>query len=165
MEIWDLETSKSRLECLGIDLSNSFTPKRIDDATFGVPNGKEIQGAVFCPTTGYVSDPTLAVHNLMEAAETCGAQFFFNQQVKGINQGNGRVTGITLEDGQKIEVPIVLNAAGPESSKINDLAFPDCNDTVPNDMLVQTRGKLSAIFPIYSSPIVQKSQFTNKHLF
>eukprot|EP00945_MAST-04E_sp_MAST-4E-sp1_P004694 g4694.t1 len=150
VEVWDLNTSQKRLKKLGVDLSKSFNPARIDDADFGVPNGKQIKGAVYCPATGYVSDPTLAVQNLMQAAGEQGAEFLFNSKVMSINQNQSRVSGITLENGQTVEAPVVLNAAGPHSSFINALAFPGTGDAVPNDMLVPTRAMRQEV--AYAAP-------------
>jgi len=39
-----------------------------------------------------------------------------------LRQSNGRVCGVTLENGEIIDSPVVLNAAGPHSSKVNRLA-------------------------------------------
>ena len=47
--------------------------------------------------------------------------------------------GIKLSDGDLLSSPIILNAAGPYSSKINEMAFPGTAETVPNDMKFVTR--------------------------
>ena len=137
---WDLPTAQEKLNKLGWDLSRSFTPKRIDDPSFGTPiTGAKVEGAVYIPTTGYVSDPQLATMNLAFAAERSGATFLFNKSVTMINQKHGRVQSLILNDGSSVHAPIVVNAAGPKSSLINKLAFPGLPDTMPNDMKVTTR--------------------------
>lgn len=101
----------------------SFAPaKRPDDPHFGESSGQDLQGGVFFPTGGYISDPQLATHNLQRAAEAKGAEFRFNAEVTEIRQADGRVSGITLADGDKIDSPVVVNIAGPHSFKINRMA-------------------------------------------
>ena len=57
-------------------------------------------GAVFTPGSGYVNDPQLATHNLQRAAEAKGGEFLFRKaEVGEIRRDNGRVTGVTLTDG------------------------------------------------------------------
>ena len=102
---------------------DSFWPaKRVDDPAFGEPSGGTVPGAVFFPTGGYVTDPQLSVHNLQRAAEAVGAEFRFSCTVAGIAQEGGRVTGIKLEDGETLVSPVVLNASGPHSFKVNEMA-------------------------------------------
>ena len=75
----------------------------------------------------------MAAHNLQRAAEALGAEFLFNTRVDGIIRANGRVTGVTSEEGATIEAPVVVNVAGPHSSKINAMAG------VEDDMRTTTR--------------------------
>lgn len=96
--------------------------RRPEDEGFGEPTGGEIQGAVFFPTGGYVTDPQLAAHNLQRAAEANGAEFRFNSEIAEIRRANGRVAGVTLADGVEIDAPVVVNIAGPHSMKVNAMA-------------------------------------------
>ncbi len=101
----------------------SFAPvKQRDDESFGIDNGGRVIGAVHVPDAGFVNDPALAAQNLKAAAERGGATFRFNAKVVGIRQDKNRVLGITLADGTKINAPVLINAAGPHSSVINQLA-------------------------------------------
>jgi sarcosine oxidase subunit beta len=112
----------------------SYTPaKRPEDDGFGEPNGKQIGGGVYMPEGGYVSDPQLATHNLQRAAEAKGGEFLFNAKVASIRQEGGRIVGITLVSGEQVDAPVVVNAAGPHSSKIN--AMVDAQQ----DMKITTR--------------------------
>lgn len=97
-------------------------PKLPDDETFWNEAHGAIAGATFNPQGGYVTDPQLATHNLMRAAEAKGSRFIFNAEVGDIRQANGRVTGVTLKDGTMIDAPVVVNVAGPHSFVINRLA-------------------------------------------
>jgi sarcosine oxidase subunit beta len=94
---------------------------------------KQIGGGVYMPEGGYVSDPQLATHNLQRAAEAKGGEFLFNAKVASIRQEGGRIVGITLVSGEQVDAPVVVNAAGPHSSKIN--AMVDAQQ----DMKITTR--------------------------
>ena len=82
----------------------------------------ELEGGVFFPCAGYVSDPQLAAHNVARAAEAAGATFRYNCEVTEIRRADGRVAGVTLADGGAIDAPVVVNVAGPHSAKINRMA-------------------------------------------
>ncbi len=105
-----------------MQLDSYWPAKRADDPAFGEPTGETVPGAVFFPSGGYVTDPQLSVHNLQRAAEAVGAEFRFTCEVAGIAQDGGRVAGITLADGETLASPVVLNASGPHSFKINEMA-------------------------------------------
>ncbi len=108
---------------LPIVTMDSFDPpRRPEDAAFGQSNGERLSGAILFPTGGYITDPQLATHNLQRAAEAQGADFRFKSEVTEIRRTGGRVAGVTLADGTRIEAPVVVNIAGPHSSKVNSLA-------------------------------------------
>ena len=114
--------------------TESFFPvKRPDDPQFGVANDEALSGGVLFHAAGYISDPQLATHNIMRAAEQAGGEFRYNAEVNGIQRGDGRVSGGSLASGEILNAPVVLNAAGPHSSKINQLA------DVEKSMAVKTR--------------------------
>jgi sarcosine oxidase subunit beta len=106
----------------GISLDAFGPPKRADEAGFGEPVPGRISGGILIPAAGYVSDPQLAAHNLMAAARAMGAEFRFNARVAKISTSEGRILGVTLEEGTGLSAPIIVNAAGPHSARINDLA-------------------------------------------
>ena len=105
----------------------------MEDPSFGEPESGRIEGGVFFPTAGYISDPQLASQNIQSAAEAAGCRFLFNRAVSEIPSTGGRVQGVVLEDGTRINAPVVVNVAGPHSSKINELAG------VTDDMKITTR--------------------------
>jgi len=115
------------------DLKSFFPPKTLGDEAFGEPTGGAVEGGVFFPTAGYISDPQLATHNIQRAAEAHGAEFRLNAKVTAIPTEGGRIAGIELEDGTVIEAPIVVNVAGPHSDKVNRLAGAE------EDMKIGTR--------------------------
>jgi sarcosine oxidase subunit beta len=113
---------------------DSFAPaRRLEDAEFGEPNGGRMTGGVFFPTGGYISDPQLATHNLQRAAEANGAEFRFNAEVAAVRKARGRVAGIALAGGERIDAAVVVNIAGPHSAKITAMAG------VEADMKITTR--------------------------
>lgn len=106
----------------GISLDAFGPPKRADAPGFGQPVAGRICGGIHIPASGYVSDPQLAAHNLMAAAVAAGAEFRFNTRVVAIGQSAGRVQSLTLDEGEVISAPVVVNAAGPHSATVNALA-------------------------------------------
>lgn len=104
------------------DLRPFGPPRRPDDPGFGEPRSEVELGAVFFPCAGYIGDPQLATHNAMRAAEAQGARFRFGAEVVEIRRPDGRVAGVTLRAGERIDAPVVVNVAGPHSAKINRLA-------------------------------------------
>jgi sarcosine oxidase subunit beta len=125
----DLEVAYEELDIEGItkkvpflDTRKYFPVKLPDDADFGEPTGNAVEGAIFVPESGYITDPQLSTHNLQRAAEAKDAEFMFNAEVVGIRKKDDRVSGITLQNGTQIDAPIVINVAGPHSYIINRMA-------------------------------------------
>jgi sarcosine oxidase subunit beta len=129
----NLTVDELRNKFPAFDLASFGPPKSPDDPQFGVANKMPLTGGIFIPEAGYVSDPQLAAHNLQRAAEALGAQFKFNTRITAIDQSANRVTGVTTHSGEMIAANIVVNVAGPHSSKINEMA------RVTNDMCIPTR--------------------------
>ena len=105
-----------------LDMQKFGPPKSPDDPEFCHPTGNAIEGAIFIPESGYITDPVLSTHNVQVAAEAKGGEFLFGAEIVDIHKKNGRVAGITLKDGTKIDAPIVINVAGPHSFIINRMA-------------------------------------------
>jgi len=112
------------------DLHEFWPVKRPEDPHFFDEPAGLLEGAIFCPEGGYMSDPMLSAHNIMRAAEARGSQFLFNAEVSEIRSRDGQVVGITLKDGSQFDAPVVVNVAGPHSYKINQMAegvWEGCN--------------------------------------
>ena len=110
-----------------LDLDCYAPPRRPDDPEFARPNGSRIGGAVMFHAGGYVTDPQLSAHNLQRAAEAAGTSFRFNTAVEAIlrggdGRGGERVAGVRLAGGDTVTAPVVVNVAGPHSSKVNRMA-------------------------------------------
>ena len=121
----DIATSDIKKYLPIVDTQQFEPAKRPEDPEFGLPTGPAVEGAVFFPHGGYVNDPKLSAHNAQRAAEAHGAEFIFNTEVSEILQKDGRVSGVKLSNGTEISSPVVINIAGPHSSKINEMAGVD----------------------------------------
>lgn len=118
-EEWDTPTLRGRIP--GLDAGRHWPPKPVGDEAFFAPADGEL-GAVFTPDAGFVDDPQLAAHNLASAARSRGARLLFGQAVAAVARRAGRVSGVSLADGTRVEAPVVVNAAGPWSGAVNRLA-------------------------------------------
>lgn len=118
-EQWDADRLAERVP--GLDAGRHWPPKRLEDPRFW-DDARERLGAVYTPDGGYVSDPQLAAVNLADAAARRGATFLLNKAVSGIVRRHGRVSGVVLADGTRVEADVVVNAAGPWSSRITAMA-------------------------------------------
>jgi len=116
---WDTATLRERLP--QVDPGRHFPPKRVDSNEFWNDPDGELTG-YWTPDSGFVDDPQFAAHNLLTAAQRRGATFSFRTSVTGIRTAGGRVAGIDLADGSHLSAPIVVNVAGPHSSRINAMA-------------------------------------------
>lgn len=98
-EEWGPEKITERLPIYNLD---SFAPaRRMADPEFGQPNGARMQGAVFWPKAGYVTDPALSAQNLMDAARQHGADIRTGAEVTEILTDAGRVSGVRLATARK----------------------------------------------------------------
>ncbi len=130
-EEWDNARITERLPIYNLE---SFAPpRRADDPAFGEPNGRKMEGAVFWPNAGYVTDPALSAQNLLSAAALHGGQVRLGAEVVEILSEAGRVSGVRLANGEALHAPVVVNVAGPGSAQVNALAG------VLDDMTIQTR--------------------------
>lgn len=130
-EEWDRSQILERMPIYALD--SFYPPKARDNDDFGQPNGKSLDGAVYWPNGGYVTDPALSAQNLADAARLHGAEFQLGAEVVEILKDGGRVTGVKLASGEGIHAPVVINVAGPGSAIVNEMAG------VAGEMTIQTR--------------------------
>ena len=116
----------------------SFAPAKLPDAPdfFADPSGEVV--ALFQPDAGFVDDPQLAAQNLMDAARHFGATVRLRTRVTDCLVSNNRVGGVVLEDGVRIDAPIVVNAAGPWSSALNEMVGADADMRIRTKPMRQT---------------------------
>ena len=131
-------------ELPGVDTANHYPPVRPDDPAF-LDECEEPATALYTPDGGYISDPVLATENFVRAAKRHGATFSYNSQVIGLHSSArashdgshpaelptdpngptdaaGAAWTVELADGRVLEAGVVVNAAGPWSGKLNELA-------------------------------------------
>ncbi|MEM6665775.1 MAG: FAD-dependent oxidoreductase [Pseudomonadota bacterium] len=143
-EEWDPDIITEKLPIYALD---SFHPARAaDDPAFGTPNGSRLEGGVFWPNGGYVTDPALSAQNLAAAAVRRGAQMRLGATVSDILTEGGRVSGVRLADGSEVHAPIVVNVGGPASSRINAMAG------VLDDMTIKTRALRQEVVHVPAPP-------------
>ena len=119
-EEWDTDTLKSRIPYY--DVHEFWPPSRPEGADFWRKPDEELEGAIYTSGSGYVNDPKLATHDLQLAAEAKGGTFLFDTRIVEIRRSGGRVRGVTLDSGEEIDAPVVVNVAGPHSFVINRMA-------------------------------------------
>jgi sarcosine oxidase, subunit beta len=124
-----------------LDVGSYFPPKTVDDPAFGDDAVGRLS-AVFDADAGYIDDPLLAAHNIAHAARHHGAELRFHQRVVAVLRHNDRVAGVGLADGTTITSAVVVNAAGPHSSSINELAG------VTDDMRIAHRPLRQEVFAV-----------------
>ena len=118
-EVWTPSKIRARLPVMN---PGHFHPaKTADDPAFGTQDG-EMRYVLHFPKAGYVSDPMLATQNIQAAARRKGADFVMGRRVVEILRNGERVSGVRLDDGTRIAAPVVVNAAGPHSFRINEMA-------------------------------------------
>ena len=119
-EEWDTDTLKSRIPYY--DVHEFWPPSRPEGPDFWREPDVELEGAIYTSGSGYVNDPKLATHDLQLAAEAKGGRFLFDTRIVEIRRSGGRVLGVTLDSGEEMDAPVVVNVAGPHSFVINRMA-------------------------------------------
>jgi len=120
----DLDADETAARFPLVDLRVFGPPARLDDVDnpfWGEPDELH-DGVIVMPEAGYISDPQLSAQNLAAAAASAGADFRFRTEIASINRSNGRVTGVTTIDGERITSPVVVNVAGPHARIVNEMA-------------------------------------------
>ena len=104
-----------------MDFASHYPPKPVDSEEFWEDPQRELT-CTFMPDAGYMDDPQFCAHNLMAAARRHGATFRFRSEVTAILRGEERITGVRLSDGTELHADVVVNAAGPYSGRVNEMA-------------------------------------------
>ena len=115
-----------------INPGHFYPAKALTDKSFGEKNGN-LRYVLHFPKAGYISDPMFATQNIESAAKRVGAKFFLGTKVIEIHKNNNQVTGVTTDKGDLFSAPIIINASGPHSFKINEMA------EATKDMTISTK--------------------------
>jgi glycine/D-amino acid oxidase-like deaminating enzyme len=96
---------------LSVDDVRAMVPDLfLDDILFGL----------FGPDDGY-ANPKEVLRGFRAAAAAAGVEYV-KGEVVDIRRERGRVTGVTLAGGARIDAPVVVNAGGPYAGKVARLA-------------------------------------------
>jgi len=150
-EVWN-STDLSK-NVTGIDAGKYWPPKKLDDDGFW-EDAKESLGAIFTPNGGYIDDPLLATENLAQAALSAGVTFRFKSKVTKILREGNKVTGVELDGSEKILADIVINAGGPWSNRINQLAGVGQDFTISVKPMRQEVHQINTPMNLLPGPIV-----------
>jgi glycine/D-amino acid oxidase-like deaminating enzyme len=104
----------------GVDTGAFGPPRPVRSDEFFAPAHGDIDG-MWTPDAGYVDDPQLAAQNLAAASERLGARYLLHRRVTGIEAGGSHWI-VRTADGKAVEAGVVVNAAGPWSGRVNELA-------------------------------------------
>ncbi len=115
-ERWTVAETEARFPYL--DLHRFGPPRPIDDESFWEDPDEYLEGAVYTEQSGYISDPTLAAVNLMDAARRAGARVLMPATIASIDVSRDRVRGVTLSDGSRVLADTVILAAGPHTATL-----------------------------------------------
>jgi sarcosine oxidase, subunit beta len=127
---WERWTARDIAERVPAMDPGAFGPPRpVDSDEFFAPPHGEVD-ALWTPDAGYVDDPQLAAQNLATAAERHGARYLMRRTVTGLRREGSRWTVRT--SGGDLEADVVVNAAGPWSSRVNALAGVEADFGVHN---------------------------------
>ena len=130
-EEWSVAEMKEKMPMWGSGAY--YPPTPVEDDAFWADPKQDVPGALFVPGEGYINDPVLATHNLRRAAENVGVKFILGHAVADVRRDAEKVLGVTLDNGDEIDAPIVVNVAGPHSFVINRMAG------VEDEMKIKTR--------------------------
>ncbi len=150
-EVWN-STDLSK-NVTGIDAGKYWPPKKLDDDEFW-EDAKEPLGAIFTPNGGYIDDPLLATENLAQAALSAGVKFRFKSKVTAILKEGNKVTGVEVDGNEKILADIVINAGGPWSNRINELAGVGQDFTISVRPMRQEVHQINTPMNLIPGPIV-----------
>src|SRR4051794_7700278 len=127
-ERWTAREIARRLP--GVDTGLFGPPAPVRSEEFFAPAHGDIDG-IWTADAGYVDDPQLAAQNLAAAAERLGVRYLLHRRVTGIEAGPPWT--VRTVEGEMVEAGVVVNAAGPWSGAVNELAG------VATDFRVYTR--------------------------
>ena len=118
-EAWDAAEIAARVPAL--DPAAYGPPAPVDSDAFFADAHGSLTGS-FTPDAGYVPDPALAAHNLAEAAVHHGATLRLHREISTVAEEGSRRWRLTTTGGEVIDADVVVNAAGPWSSRVNAMA-------------------------------------------
>ncbi|CAB4594970.1 MAG: FAD-dependent oxidoreductase [Actinobacteria bacterium] len=150
-EVWSAEELAAKAP--GLDTGKYWPPKAVTSDEFWEEASERI-GAIFTPQGGYVDDPQLAAENLAASAKHFGAEFRFKTSVTKIIKEGNRITGIEVNGEEKISADVIVNAAGPWSTQVNQLAGAGSDFTIELRPMRQEVHQVDSPSHLLPGPIV-----------
>jgi glycine/D-amino acid oxidase-like deaminating enzyme len=150
-EVWSADELAGR--ATGLDTGKYWPPKAVTSNEFWEEATEKV-GAIFTPQGGYVDDPQLAAENLAAAAKHHGADFRFKTLVSKIIKEGNRVTGIEVNGEETISADVIVNAAGPWSTQVNQLAGAGSDFTIDLRPIRQEVHQVDSPLNLLPGPIV-----------
>jgi sarcosine oxidase subunit beta len=141
----DLDAAAISARFPWLDVGSYYPPKRVDDPAFA-DDAHGVLSALYNPNSGFIDDPTLASRNFAHAARHHGAQFRFHARVVSIERDEDAVHGVTLDSGEQLSAPIVVNVGGPYASILNRMAG------VTDDMRIGHKALRAEVFVAKAPP-------------
>jgi sarcosine oxidase subunit beta len=134
---WEYWDSSAIIEHVPpLDAGRFGPPVPVDSEEFYAEARGSIGGS-FTPDAGYVGEPQLAAHNLAISAQHFGARFLTRREVQNIDSSGDRRWRCITSEGDQVAADIVVNAAGPWSSRVNAIAGVGDDFTVTSRPLRQ----------------------------
>jgi glycine/D-amino acid oxidase-like deaminating enzyme len=134
----DIEARVARLQ--GWDYPAQWlTPAEVRELEPRIRPEADVEQFSWFPSEGWIHGPGLAEAMCRLAAES-GAILRFACEVTAIDRDGGRVTGVTLANGERITADLVVNCAGPFADRIAGLA----GRSLP---MAQTLGLVVRVWP------------------
>lgn len=142
-EFWAAATISRRLPQMDVGLFGPPAP--VDSqAFFADPHG--LVSGSFTPDAGHIGEPQLAAHNLGVAAQHSGAKLLLRKEIRSIEARGEKCWQLTTTDGDTIGSDVVVNAGGPWSSRVNEIAGVD------NDFAVSSRPLRQEVHVVAAPP-------------
>ena len=112
------------------------------DVETGEPHECHAGGRHLLELDGGYMDPTGAVQDLVDACRTKGVEICFRSEVTSIQKRGGRISSVQLGNGESIETPLLVNAAGPWCQNLYEAAGLEVNwDLKPTRIQVLYRDR------------------------
>jgi glycine/D-amino acid oxidase-like deaminating enzyme len=157
---WDADDASNKIaeafaheQAIGYD-AQLLTPDQVAAVTPGVnPDAITRQGAIFNPGEGWVDLPSL-INVLLEEFTALGGQSVTHAGRASVNSTAGRVTGVSMANGQSIEADAVLVAAGAAVPEIVAEAGYIIPDATPISLLVKSKPLKVRLRAVLNTPNV-----------
>lgn len=116
------------------ELTSRYPSVSVCDAGFDLTGAiehecREGDAFLFEDEGGFI-DPVGATQDLVEASKRHGAEFRYRAALVAVKKTGSRVTGVTLNTGDTLDAPLVVNAGGPWCNQINEMAGVDLQWTL-----------------------------------